>query len=173
MAAPAAILGTSLIAGEVSKGSIFFLLSKPVSRDRVLLTKYGISALLMLIVALIGTALLFIVGMSTGHILDLSRMLMATLLAWLGALFVLSLTLVCSVLFSDVLRPALVALGVTVVLALPVFLPNWQNWSLVYYWSSADAYFKGDFPLTNLLVNLAAATLPLIAALMLFRRRAY
>lgn len=169
----ATLLGTSLIAGEVSRGSIFFLLSRPISRDRVLLTKYGISALLMLMIALLGTSLVFTVGAMAGHSLDLPRMLMATLLVWLGALFVLSLALLCSVLFSDVLRPALVALGVTVVLALPAFMPTWQNWSLIFYWSSADAYFKGVFPLTNLLVNLTAAALPLIVSLVLFRKKAY
>ena len=169
----AAILGTSLIAGEVSRGSIFFLLSRPVGRDRVLLIKYGVSALLVLLVALLGTVLIFTIGTIVGHSVDLSRMLLATLLAWLGTLFVLGLTLVCSVLFSDVLRPALVALGVTAVLALPAFIPTLQRWSLISYWSSADAYFKGTFPLTNLIVDLVAAVLPLIVALVLFRKKAY
>src|SRR4028118_71631 len=37
----AALLGGSLIAGEVSRGTIFFLLSKPLSRERILLSKIG------------------------------------------------------------------------------------------------------------------------------------
>src|SRR5574340_1566010 len=41
----AIVLGSGLIAGEVNKGTIFFLLGKPISRERVLLIKYAISAL--------------------------------------------------------------------------------------------------------------------------------
>src|SRR5689334_3943623 len=39
----AAIMGAGLIASEVNKGTIFFLLSKPVSRTQVLLTKYCVN----------------------------------------------------------------------------------------------------------------------------------
>src|SRR5437764_5705716 len=36
----AALLGASLIAGEVGKGTIFLLLSRPLSRERIVLTKF-------------------------------------------------------------------------------------------------------------------------------------
>jgi hypothetical protein len=42
----AIVLGAGLIAGEVNKGTIFFLLGKPISRERVLLIKYAVSALI-------------------------------------------------------------------------------------------------------------------------------
>ena len=40
----AVVLGAGLIAGEVNKGTIFFLLGKPISRERVLLIKYAVNA---------------------------------------------------------------------------------------------------------------------------------
>lgn len=40
----AATVGSSLIAAEVSRNTIFVLLSRPLSRERVLLTKYGVGA---------------------------------------------------------------------------------------------------------------------------------
>src|SRR5438477_9622992 len=44
----AALLGASMIAGEVSKGTFFLLLSRPLSRDRILLTKYLVGAVVLL-----------------------------------------------------------------------------------------------------------------------------
>ncbi len=169
----AAVLGTNLISGEVSKGSIFFLLSKPITRDRVVLMKYMSSAMLMLLLALLGSLLIFIVGAATGHPLALLNILMTTLLLWLGTLFVLGLTLIFSVLFRDVLRPAIFALAITAVLLLPLVLPSWRNWSLISYWLNADTYFNGVFPLAGLLVNLLAAAVTLFIALLLFRKQAY
>ena len=49
----AVILGSGLIAGEVNKGTIFFLLGKPISRERVLLIKYAVSALLLLAISVV------------------------------------------------------------------------------------------------------------------------
>src|SRR5258708_24314806 len=47
LAVLAAVLGAGLIAGEVSKGTIFLLLGKPISRERPLLTTYALSALIL------------------------------------------------------------------------------------------------------------------------------
>src|ERR1051326_9210864 len=50
----AAVLGCGLIGAEANKGTIFFLLSKPVSRMRALLVKYAISAALLLVMSVAG-----------------------------------------------------------------------------------------------------------------------
>src|SRR6476469_4930506 len=52
------ILGAlaAFLAGEVSKGTIYFLLSKPVSRERVLLTKYMVTATAFLATTALGSA---------------------------------------------------------------------------------------------------------------------
>src|SRR5262249_46994079 len=44
----AALLGASLVVSEVTRGTIFFLLTRSQSRDHILLTKYGVGAALLL-----------------------------------------------------------------------------------------------------------------------------
>ncbi len=156
----AAVLGMNLISSEMSRGSI-------------LLTKYVSSAVLMLLVALLGNLLVFIVGSIVGHPPALLNILMTTLLLWLGSLSVLGLALIFSVLFQDVLRTVLLALAITGALLLPLVLPGWHNWSLISYWFSSDTYFNGVFPLVGLLVNLLVAAMTLFIALLLFRKQAY
>jgi ABC-type transport system involved in multi-copper enzyme maturation permease subunit len=170
----ATILGGGLIANEVSKGTIFFLLSKPVSRERILLTKYGVSAGLLLAVSLMSSIVLAIICIILGHPQDLLHLLVATGLLWLAVLFPLGLSLFFSIVSPDSLRPVIFSLLITVALVLlPAILPNGLDWSLGRYWSSLDAYLAGSFPLKEYLVCLVMALVPLFAALVVFRRKAY
>src|SRR5262249_52887920 len=101
----AAVLGCGLIGAEANKGTIFFLLSKPVSRVRVLLVKYAVNAGLLLAMVLAGSAGLVVAAAIVGRPQPLGGVLISTVLLWLGTLFVLGLAMLFSVLFKDVLRP--------------------------------------------------------------------
>jgi ABC-2 type transport system permease protein len=170
----AVILGGGLIAGEVRKGTIFFLLSKPVSRERILLTKYAVSAGLLLAVSVISSLAIAIASIAVGHPQDLLHLLIATVLLWLAALFPLGLSLFFSLFSSDNFRPVVFSLLLTVVLLLlPVILPNGLDWSLGHYWRNEHAYLAGGFPLKEYLVCLLTALVPLLAAFVVFGRKAY
>jgi ABC-2 type transport system permease protein len=169
----AVILGSGLIADEVKKSTIFFLLSKPIGRERILLTKYAVSAGLLLAVSIISSLVIVIASIAVGQPQDLLHLLIATGLLWLATLFPLGLSLFFSIVSSDALRPAIFSLLITVALVLPILLPNGQDWSLGYYWSNQYAYLAGGFPLKEYLVCLLTALVPLIAALVVFRRKAY
>jgi ABC-type transport system involved in multi-copper enzyme maturation permease subunit len=170
----AVILGGGLIAGEVRKGTIFFLLSKPVSRERILLTKYTVSAGLLLAVGVMSSLAIVIASIAVGQPLDLLHLLIATGLLWLAALFPLGLSLFFSLFSSDTFRPVVFSLLLTVALVLlPVILPNGVDWSLGHYWNNQHTYLAGGFPLKEYLVCLLTALVPLIAALVVFRRKAY
>jgi ABC-type transport system involved in multi-copper enzyme maturation permease subunit len=170
----AALLGGGLIASEVSRGTIFFLLSKPVSRERILLTKYGVSTALLLVVSVIGSLGPAIVGIVLGQPLDVLHLLVATVLLWLATLFPLGVALFFSVILPDGFRPMAFSLVITFALVLlPATLPNGWNWSLWHYWGNLNAYLNGSFPLKEYLVCLITAAIPLLAALIVFHRKAY
>ncbi len=171
----AAVLGSSLIAGEVNKGTIFFLLSKPVSRERVLLTKYLVSAAILLGVMLLSGLGLLATAAIVGHPQPVAGVLISTLLLWLGTLFVLGLALLFSVLFHDVLRPLVLSLLITLLLSVPGLIPNAaaNTWNLTFYWSDFAAYQGSDFPLKSLAICLVAALVPVALAIPIFRRQTY
>jgi ABC-type transport system involved in multi-copper enzyme maturation permease subunit len=171
----AAVLGASLIANEVNKGTIFFLLSKPVGRDRVLLTKYLVSALILLGVMLLSGVAILIAAAIVGHPQNVGGVLISTVLLWLGMLFVLGLALLFSVLFHDVLRPLIFSLLFTLLLSVPGLIPNatLNDWNLTFYWSNFAAYQGTMFPLKALLICLIAAMVPVALAIPLFRKQAY
>ena len=115
----AVVLGAGLIAGEVNKGTIFFLLGKPISRERVLLIKYAVNAL-----ENVGVVISRFGGGSY----------------WRGMF---------STLFKDALWPLICALVVILLTLIPGFIPDWGAWSLTSYWSNQAVYLGRDFQLKS------------------------
>lgn len=189
----AALLRVASISGEVGSSTVFLLLSRPVSRTRLLLTKYVVSAGVLLVAAAGGKVLLLAVATVRGYPLGEIRILetvLSVLVLWLGVLFVLGTALLVSTVFRSILASiGACALVLFLVFALPIIIaysyPAGYLWSLsirlelytywvpTYSYYSNDFYGIGGFALTNFAVCLTAAALPLLAALWLFNRTAY
>ena len=103
----AALLGVALVSGEVSQGTIFLLLSRPLSRTRIFMTKYLTGVAVLLLVALLGGVGAVVSGFAHGYpatSTDIVEVLASTGLLWLGTLSVLGVATLASVLFRDVIR---------------------------------------------------------------------
>lgn len=191
----ATFFGFSLVSGEVSRGSIFLLLARPVSRKRLLFEKYGVGAGALLAVATLGTLGLVVSAGLKGYPLDalsVPGLVLSTVLLWLGSLFVLGLAALVSVIFRDVVASAI---ATPVALALIIFFPGalvsslvqiyggprapeaedqmFEKLTLPFYWSNENLFMGENLAATNFLVCAIAAALPLLAALWVFNRKAY
>ncbi|HST05064.1 MAG TPA: ABC transporter permease subunit [Chloroflexia bacterium] len=169
----AALLGASLIAGEVNKQTIFLLLSRPLSRNRILLTKYAVDAAILLGLTILSGATLYIVSVVSGRPQNLGGLATSILLFWLGTLFVFGVATLLSTLFNDVLRPLGLTVVVLILLNLVGLFPHGSDWSIPSYWSSLPAYLGQEFPLKAFLISLVAALVPVALAFPLFRRQQY
>lgn len=198
----AGLLGVALISGEVGRGSIFLLLSKPVSRTRTLLTKYSVCVAVLFLVAALGVLGTLVAAYANDYpqsAFRVTEVLTSSALFWLGSLFVLGTTLLFSVIFGDIIKSVvatvvfayLVYSGPDLLLGLSQFWsfvlgdpandPKtmderyrfFQRFDLLNYWTATDP-FTGEWVATrNLIVCLIAAVVPLLLALWLFRRKAY
>lgn len=194
----AGLLGVAAISGEVSSGSILLVLSRPVSRVRVLLAKYAVAAGTLLLAAVLGKVLLVCMAAVRGYPLGQLRVLEAVVsvfVLWLGVLFVLGTAMLVSTVFKSVLASvAACALVLLAVFTLPhvildrIMTPTGAlaglslRLDLITYWTPAYYYYGdpgsvavgiGGFTAANFLVCLTAATVPLLLALWLFRREEY
>lgn len=169
----AAFIGASMIAGEVAKGTIFLLLSRPLSREQIVLTKFGVGAAVLLAMNVLFSAVLAVATVIAGHPQNIGGIAISALLFWLGTLFVLGVAGLFSVVFSDVLRPLILTVGVVIVLSLPGLLPYGKDWVLPSYWSSLPAFLGQEFPAKALVISLVAAALPVTLAVPLFKRQEY
>lgn len=174
------------------------LLSKPMSRSRILLTKYAVGAACLLVAALLGGVGMIVSAYARGYppeAVDLGWIAGSAGLIWLGSLFVLGIALLASVIFRDAIR-TLIATAITLylffsipeILRIPLELFFWtdsyeQNWRLVEEWYESFQVFRlYDYwaiggeqasPLISVIVCVVTAAVPLLAALGLFRRKAY
>ncbi|MGH3146657.1 MAG: ABC transporter permease [Rubrobacter sp.] len=192
----AVLLGVAVVSGEAGSGTIFLLLSKPVNRSRLLLTKYGVGAAVLLSVALLGCVGIVtsaaVRGYPMGQVSVFGAALSVALL-WLGSLFVLSTALLMSVLFRNVLfslTATVVALYaaftgpqfLSVFLSQPLPRPSgppdwsygWLTWlDISRYWGGEILYLGEGVAAVNFVVYSTLAVLPLLAALWLFNRKAF
>ena len=203
----AALLGVALVSGEVSRGTIFLLLSRPISRTRILLTKYLIGVAVIFAVALLGGVGVVASGYAHGYpaaSIDPVRILAQSGLFWLGTVSVLGVATLASVLFRDMFRSVVAtAVALYAVFSLPDLLrevawwlspplqedlegpvmrdgwyDSFEAFRITNYWFIPDTY-GGPFgnqqpdPVLSLLICVATAVLPLLAALWIFRRRSY
>ena len=180
----AILLGAAAVSEEVSRGTVFLLLSKPVSRGRILLTKYAISAGILLSAAIFGHAVLIAAAIARGYPLGLLNaygVLLSTVLMWFGSLSTLGL----AVTFSVLCRNALVSSATTFVITCLAFylLPGYAELFVpynileavvpLYSWTSETLYAGQELALLNFVACLAVAAVLLFVPLWLFERRAY
>jgi ABC-2 type transport system permease protein len=192
----AAVLGVGLLSAESGRSTIFFLLSKPISRTHVLLSKYFVGA-----TALLGVAVFFGVGfvVSAGakgyplESLDITGVALSVALLWLGSLSIFGLALTLSVVLKNLIWSAIAILALLVITwTFSNFLVGfWMNYFLddyealglsadlvqkamfPYYWSSKSLYLGQSLASMNFAICLVTAVLPLFSALWLFNRKAY
>jgi ABC-2 type transport system permease protein len=189
----AAFLGVASVSAEVNNGTILLLLSRPVSRTRLLLSKYAVGAATLLIAAVSGKLLLIAAAAVRGYPvgqLGIMEAMLSVVVLWLGVLFVLGTALLISTIFRSIIASILAcALTLFLIFALPTIGAEFYPWGYpyelslrltlltywmpTYYYYPNDFYGIGGFALTNFLVCLIVAALPLLASLCLFNRKAY
>ncbi|MEJ7842404.1 MAG: ABC transporter permease [Rubrobacter sp.] len=180
----AILLGALTVAEEVGRGTIYLLLSKPISRTRVLLTKYAISAGILLSAAVFGHAVLIVAAVARGYppgLLSAYGAVLSTALMWLGSLSVLGMAII----FSVLCRHALVSAAATFVAAYLILyvLPGYaelivpydilERVAPLYSWTSAALYAGDGLALLNFIACFAVAAVLLATLLWLFRRKAF
>lgn len=193
----AAFLGVASISDEAGSGTLFQILSRPVSRVRMLLTKYAVGAGVLLLAAVSGKVVLTGAAAIRGYPLGEVRVVEAVtsvLVSWSGVLFVFGTAILVSTAFRSVLASAAAcALTLPLVFALPHVIPAlfmrstaalgelslrltlFAYWVPPYYYGDPrdDTVGIGGFTTANFLVCLISAALPLLAALCLFQRKEY
>lgn len=94
------LLGFKVIGKEKEEMTIEYLASKPVSRDKILLTKI-LGNLVNIIILIVSTSAIIIIGLSISNDLDFSLMLMLTLSPLLVNTFIYMLAILISIFINN------------------------------------------------------------------------
>lgn len=171
--------GLSITANEEHDGTLDILLSLPVERWQVILEKFAANVLLMILVALMMFAGIFIGGFLTEYTLDMGRMLEASLNIVPIQLLIMGVTALFSALFSGRRIPMALA-AVFVVgsyfldflgsVASQSFLAEVKRLSVFNYYNGQAVVMDG-LVLSNIVLLLGLSIVAVAAASLMFQRR--
>src|SRR5713226_3958992 len=138
----AALLGSGGLLSQASGGGALFTLSLPATRNRLLGVRAATGLAELLGLALVPTLLLPVLSPAVGETYGLGDALAHGACLFIGAAVVFSLAFLLSTVFSDVWRPALIALCAVAVLGLcEPFFPELARYSL-FGIMAGEVYFR-------------------------------
>ncbi len=168
----AVLLGTGGLLSQTSGGAALFTLSMPASRTRLLAIRAGTALAELLALALVPSLLFSVLSPLIGQSYGIGEALVHGLCLFVAGTAFFSLAFLLSTVFSDLWRPALLALGVAIVLALVEQIPGDLPRLGIVRVMSAEAYFRhGELPWTGLLVSVSLSAAMLYAANVNMARR--
>ena len=178
MSVYAVIHAGGIAAREVERGTMDVLLSQPVTRRSVILSKFMVFPLTLAV-----TAAASIIGVLAGMAIidnygDLSGICLAFLPAVLLPLAVASYSLLCSVVFLEPRKVLMVAGSLTglfyilTILARTVEAVRWMGWlSIFHYYEPAETASQLSLNWAGIGVYLGITIVCIVASVYLFQRR--
>lgn len=145
-------LATTQFVGENSRKNISFLLSRPVGRKLVFLSKSSAGVLVILFLFGVGAGFLWIFSELFHYQAAWSRILLSGMLSivWLILFYLLGCLL--SILTSIPLTAGLAIIGVGFVLSIPGWFEALREFSIFYQMRAITYFLKGAFPLVKTLI---------------------
>lgn len=166
----AIITGMNLISGEKAHKTLEFLLTRPVSRSSIYLTKFLGGIISLGVVVWASTAVLYVTSITAGHNLNAGRLLASSLISFVGLIFIFSLTLLLSSLLEDAVRAGLAAALCTFILAVPGWFESTGHLSIFYHMRAVEFFFENKFPFLPLTIMLAFAAAIYYGGLLIFKK---
>ncbi|MDW7651855.1 MAG: ABC transporter permease subunit [Bacillota bacterium] len=170
----AVILGMGTIAGEVSNQTISFLLTRPISRRTVFISKVFSGAFILAVIVAVSTVVMLVLAaVSSPEFLDVGRLLVATCITFLGLLLIYIMTVFFSTILSDPVKVA----GVTILAIIVMYTLGWfavtRKFALFVQMAAGGYFLGGVFPTGAVIVMLLTVVLLSAVGITVFERREY
>ena len=124
------VAAAPLFAGEENRGTLQFLLSKPISTFKIVSAKYIVNVMEIILIALISTFILYPASLIMGESFDAALFALGLIQAIPGFVMLFSIALFISTLFKDSIKAlAASAIGFAI-LSAPSFLPDYSHLSV-------------------------------------------
>lgn len=173
--AAAGLMGSGIVAREVDNRTAELLLSRPISRSRILLERWIAGAIFLLLPLLATTCLAAYFAPQVGEVLELKPALLATLFAWLFPLAAFSITTFFSTWFSNQIKAAILVLGVSILQMAFYLIPELWNHSIfnIIDLDVTLKFTRGEFPVQETRTLISISVVAVLASIWSFRRRGF
>jgi ABC-2 type transport system permease protein len=173
--AAAGLMGSGIVAREVDNRTAELLLSRPISRSRILMERWFAGAVLLLVPLLATTCLAAYLAPQVEEVLDIKTALAATVFAWLFPLAAFSITMFFSTLFSNQIKAAILVLGVSILQMAFYLIPELWNYSIfnIIDLDVTLKFTRGEFPMQEASTLATVSLVSVAASICSFRRRGF
>lgn len=167
----AILLGAGGLLSQASRGGAMFMLSLPVSRERLLGIRAGTALAELLVLAIVPPVLVVLLSPAVGQSYGLGDALVHGVCLFIAGTVLFSLTFLLSTVFTDIWRPPLIVAGAAMCVSFAEQMVYGLSRYSLFGVMSAESYFRdGAIPWVGLAVTAAAsAALLYVATLNLAR----
>ena len=161
----AILLGAGGLLSQASRGGAMFMLSLPVSRERLLDIRAGAALAELFVLAIVPSVLVVLLSPAVGQSYNLGDALVHAVCLFIAGTVLFSLTFLLSTVFNDLWRPPLIVVGLaTCVSFAEQAIQGLSRYSL-FGVMSAESYFRdGAIPWVGLAVTASASAAMLYLA---------
>ena len=148
----AIIMGMNAVAGEVNNKTIGFLLTRPVSRREVFITKTISGAIWLTLSLAFSTFVLILLASYEFGGIEIGRLIIATLITLLGLFVLYSFTLLLSVLIDEPIKVGAVSALVIFLSSVPGWFSATREYSIFTHLNASEYFVEGNFPVGVVLI---------------------
>lgn len=148
----ALLLGATAIASETSKGTLEYLLSKPVTKAQILTSKIMVGLVYLLLIVLIPSLTMILASVIIGKT-DFGVLVTLGLIpVFFGMVVYYFVGLLFSIFTDDSIKAFAFAAGVVILNSLLAFTKSTQKFSLSYHTKGVDYVVNGSFPYLSMFI---------------------
>lgn len=169
----AILVGMSLLAGEANNKTMSFLLTRPVSRRSVFLSKVLTGILMMFIMVWTATLLMIFTAGFTPNAVDTGKLLTCTFITSIGLFVILSLSILFSTIFGEPVKAGGATVLILVILAAASWFKPLRVINPFIHMYGAQYMIAGTFPLIPVLLMSLVGVGFLAVAMWVFQKKEY
>ena len=147
--------GTGLISSEISRKTVYFLLTRPLSRQKIFIVKYLVSLFSLLAAFVISTVVLYITVEANGHSIPIVKLVQNMIFSMAGFSLVYSVAVYFSTIFDQTMKAFLVSIFLVILSTIPGISSSFRALSLYQQMSGTGIFDGKGFPYVPFLVIVA------------------
>jgi len=170
----ALLLAVLQFSAEASRGTMGFLLTRPVSRRQVFTAKLITGALVLFLLSAGGSLLLLLASLAAGNPVDGGvKLVLASLISWVWLIVFYLISTNVGLIGKDPVRSAALAAAAGLILSLPVHIGPVRFLSIFWHMRAAGWYLEGTIPIVSLAAAILLIVLSALSAFRQFARNDY
>lgn len=164
-------MAAPLLSSEESRGTLEFLIAKPISSFRIITAKYSVNLIETIIVALFSTLILYPASLYMNEVFEFTLFFRGLIQSIAGIAFLFSVAFCISSLCKDHVKAIASSALAYIALSLPSYLPKYNHLSIFRFMQGINILSKESISWGTVSLLLAASLILMLIANYIFQKK--